>query len=195
MTMHADEPLDQELGHAVARWRAIPDTDARGMDVRERLRARIASLPVPHAPVHAPVRAPGFPTPRHRAPRGLRWAFAAAIAVILLINVMAITLRRREGSVPLTPDLSAAAVPVVFTLDAGEARRVSVVGDFNGWSERGFALTRSGNRWSGTLPLAAGRYAYTFRVDDRWVADDLAPRAPQDFGPPTSILIVSNGNP
>ena len=89
-------------------------------------------------------------------------------------------------------DAGAAARLVTFVLVAPEARNVSVAGDFNDWATNRLPLQRGDDGiWSATVPLAPGRYSYSFVVDgDRWVADPAMPAAPDDFGTPSSILTV-----
>jgi len=89
-------------------------------------------------------------------------------------------------------DAGVAARLVTFVLVAPGAQRVAVAGDFNDWATSRLQLQRGdGGVWTATVPLAPGRYAYSFVVDgDRWVADPAMPAAPDDFGTPSSILTV-----
>jgi hypothetical protein len=88
---------------------------------------------------------------------------------------------------------------VQFVLVAPAARHVALVGDFNGWDPRSTPLHRAsaghGDVWAVELPLAPGRHAYAFVVDDStWVADPGAARAPgDDFGAPSSVIVVGAG--
>jgi hypothetical protein len=81
---------------------------------------------------------------------------------------------------------------VEFVLDMPNASSVTLVGDFNNWSPEATPLSRgSQGRWATRLPLAPGRYQFTFIVDgQRWVPDPARPRAPDDFGEPTSVVTV-----
>lgn len=86
--------------------------------------------------------------------------------------------------------------PVQFVLHASRARSVHLVGDFNDWDPAATPLRHDGGTvWSVTLPLAPGRYRYTFVVDGReWVADPGEPPAlGDDFGRPTSVITVTAG--
>jgi hypothetical protein len=84
---------------------------------------------------------------------------------------------------------------VQFVLVAPDAKKVAVVGDFNGW-DAGHALyqaqARGGGVWSLTAPIAAGHHRYSFIVDDSlWVIDPSAPRVvDNDFGVANSALVV-----
>ena len=77
------------------------------------------------------------------------------------------------------------------------ASSVSIVGDFNDWEEGGSPLQRvkkGEGVWAITIPLAPGRYHYTFVVDGtKWVADPSAPRTLEDdFGRPNSVITVGD---
>jgi hypothetical protein len=82
---------------------------------------------------------------------------------------------------------------VEFVLVAPHAATVSLVGDFNDWDAATTPMRpiRNGSIWSVTVPLPAGRHRYAFLVDgSRWLADPAAPRAPDDFGAPSSVVTV-----
>lgn len=83
-------------------------------------------------------------------------------------------------------------VQLVFRFPA--ARRVSVVGDFNGWDAHANAMTRdpASGLWSQTIALRPGRHVYAFIVDDSiWMRDPRTPEASDaDFGRPGSVLLV-----
>ena len=86
---------------------------------------------------------------------------------------------------------------VQFVLVAPEARKVAVVGDFNGWdsSHAGYqAEHRGGGVWAVTAALPIGHHRYSFVVDDSvWVADPIAPRAvDSDFGVTNSAIVVQS---
>ena len=93
-----------------------------------------------------------------------------------------------------SPSADAAPVPTQFVLRSGAARRVSVVGDFNGWNPGVARMSRSpgGDLWSITLPVAPGRHTYGFMIDD--TVFTLDPRAPRsrdpDLGVEGSVIIV-----
>ena len=127
-----------------------------------------------------------------------RWSLRPAAAVAAALAFMAVgatashLVMRQER--PEQPVAAAAAAPRVrFTLTAPSATTVSIVGDFNGWNEGSLPMRRSGDgrTWEIEVPLAPGRYAYSFVVDGRLERD---PRAPQavgdDFGSPSSVVMV-----
>lgn len=84
---------------------------------------------------------------------------------------------------------------VQFVLVAPDAKKVAVVGDFNGWDANHAAyqaIHRGGGVWSVTAPVPVGHHRYSFVVDDSvWVADPTAPRVlDDDYGLPNSALVV-----
>jgi hypothetical protein len=84
---------------------------------------------------------------------------------------------------------------VQFVLVAPDAKKVAVVGDFNGWDadHAGYqAQHRGGGVWSVTAPVPVGHHRYSFVVDDSlWVADPTAPRVvDNDFGVANSAIVV-----
>lgn len=82
---------------------------------------------------------------------------------------------------------------IAFSIDAPQATRVSLVGDFNNWDPAATPLARgAGGRWETVVPLRPGRYQFTFVVDgNHWVRDLNLPQAVgDDFGQPTSVITV-----
>ena len=126
-------------------------------------------------------------------------AFALAAA---LAGVVALGARRDVGGRGLSPVAATeAAAPTAqmmeFVFVNSSASSVSIVGDFNDWEEGGSPLQRvrnGGGVWTITIPLAPGRYHYTFVVDGtKWVADPAAPRTLEDdFGRPNSVITVGD---
>jgi Glycogen recognition site of AMP-activated protein kinase len=85
---------------------------------------------------------------------------------------------------------------VQFVLVAPDAKKVAVVGDFNGWdaSHAGYqAQHRGGGVWSVTANVPIGHHRYSFVVDDSlWMTDPTAPRATDsDFGVANSAKLVA----
>ena len=86
---------------------------------------------------------------------------------------------------------------VQFVLVAPDAKKVAVVGDFNGWDSHHAqyqAQHRGGGMWSVTAPVPVGHHRYSFVVDDSvWVADPTAPRVvDNDYGVANSALLVEH---
>ena len=170
-------------GEAVA---FAPDFDARVMErIREESRA-IAS--------------PGLWSWMTRS-RTIRVSPLAGLALAAgLAGVVALAARDEEsGARPSVTGLTAEASErmMKFVFVNNSASSVAIVGDFNDWKEGGVPLRRVTEKegvWEITIPLAPGRYHYTFVVDGTtWVADPLAPRTLEDeFGSPNSVITVGD---
>jgi Carbohydrate-binding module 48 (Isoamylase N-terminal domain) len=125
---------------------------------------------------------------RGTRPKPFRRAFIslpAALALAAGLAVLAVGIDWKGG--PGTEG-------VEFVLDAPDASRVTLVGDFNNWDPTATPLIRvsSSGRWEAVVPLDPGRYEFTFVVDgNRWVADPALPHAMgDDFGRPSSVITV-----
>ncbi|WP_043579487.1 isoamylase early set domain-containing protein [Gemmatimonas phototrophica] len=181
-------------------------------EIGERLRASYRSLPAAPAEQGERVARAVLATTMHAPSRrvgGLRprwwWgAAAAALLVAVVARPWRPDLSRREadsafaaGRNALLPSGSTSeevggTVRFEFALPNG-ARKVSLVGDFNGWDERATPMVQQhGNgSWSARIPLAPGRHDYAFVVDGtRWVVDALAPQAPDAGYGPTNTVVV-----
>jgi hypothetical protein len=83
---------------------------------------------------------------------------------------------------------------VTFALVAPASAGVSLVGDFTDWETDRVRLERTGgDRWEVKLKLPPGRYRFAYVTDEgNWLADADAPPALDDFGGPTSMVMVSS---
>jgi hypothetical protein len=80
---------------------------------------------------------------------------------------------------------------VFFALEAPNAQRVHLVGDFNGWTPDGSEMTPSGKVWTSVLKLEPGRYQYRYIIDGNWCRDPLNMAvAPSPYGGDNSVLVV-----
>lgn len=89
--------------------------------------------------------------------------------------------------------IDALPIPTQFVFDSRSAKRVALVGDFNGWDEQAAPLDREegSTLWSVTVPLSPGRHVYAFLVDSVWTTDPRAPKTRDpDFGVTGSVVIV-----
>jgi hypothetical protein len=138
-------------------------------------------------------------------PRTIRVSPLAGLALAAgLAGVVALAARGDDGE----PSVRAAA-PIVlhpasstpgqhmmqFIFVNDSASKVAIVGDFNDWDEGVSPLRREERGvWTITIPLAPGRYQYTFVVDGtKWVPDPDAPRTLEDdFGRPNSVITVGD---
>ena len=90
----------------------------------------------------------------------------------------------------MTPD------GVVFALEAPGARRVQLVGDFNGWMLDGNELTPVGMVWTSVLKLPPGRYRYRYVIDGTWCSDPLNREVEASpYGGHNSVIVVPENSP
>jgi len=82
----------------------------------------------------------------------------------------------KAAAVAEAPMLSSAPrVKVTFVLPICDAKRVSLSGEFNGWSPYATPMKRHDDgHWEATVDLAPGRYEYKFVRDGEWIPDLLA---------------------
>ena len=126
---------------------------------------------------------------------------AASIAVFALLGAAHAYTDLHRAARPIVTALLSPRKPappqrVQFVLVAPDAKKVAVVGDFNGWDPSHAAYQaqhRGGGVWSVTAPVPVGHHRYSFIVDDSvWVADPSAPRVvDNDYGVENSALVVS----
>jgi Glycogen recognition site of AMP-activated protein kinase len=107
------------------------------------------------------------------------------------LGAVALWLGAPHRSAPPVP-AGPANSPVQFVVVVPGAKTVDLVGDFNDWDRSATPMQPTrGAIWSVTVPLAPGRHRYAFLVDgSRWLADPDAPRAPDDFDTPSSVVTV-----
>jgi hypothetical protein len=137
-------------------------------------------------------------TPRTVTVTPLSWGLlAASVALFAIFGVSrAVDVVDRLTAPIFASDKPKTSQRVQFVLVAPDAKKVAVVGDFNGWDAKhaGYqAQHRGGGVWSVTAPVPVGHHRYSFVVDDSlWVADPIAPRvSDNDFGVPSSAIVVS----
>jgi hypothetical protein len=119
----------------------------------------------------------------------------AAAGLFLMLTLRGLPGWRHETGGPAA-ELAAAEQPGVrvrFTLEAPQAARVAVVGDWNGWNARANPLgdPDGDGIWEAEIVLLPGReYRYQFTIDGRdYVPDPGAPLRIRDgFGGMNSIL-------
>lgn len=159
-----------------------------------RVMAEIESAPPPRAwvrPIWAGIDWMRRGRPVSVSPLG-GLAMAAGLAALLLIGRS--WLEPGEPA-PMTMTAGAAQASVVqFVIVVPTASTVSLVGDFNDWSNVATPMDRdAGNGvWSITVPLDPGRYRYAFLVDETtWLSDPSAPPVLDDeFGRPGSVVTI-----
>jgi hypothetical protein len=139
-------------------------------------------------------------TPRSIMVTPLSWGLmAASLALFAALGAVHATTDLNRLAKPLArafaPTPAVKDQRVQFVLVAPDAKKVSVVGDFNGWdaSHASFqAQHRGGGVWSVTAPIPVGHHRYSFVVDDSlWIADPTAPRVvDNDYGMANSAIVV-----
>ena len=89
--------------------------------------------------------------------------------------------------------VSAGPSAVHFEIAAPEARRVSLVGDFDGWNPSALPMRRTASgAWTIDVRIPPGRHAFAFSVDGRLTIDPTAAIAADDnFGVPSSVVVVN----
>jgi hypothetical protein len=192
------DALDPNVQWIVAEARRPVVVDAAA---RARLLAAVHSAPRPER--RSRVRA-WLLEPRHLALPPL--ATLAAAAGLVGIGILAGFLLNRDGRLPAErgdlavvdsqlPDSHRTRV-VKFVLIAPQAARVAVVGDFNGWDLSATPAKRQPDgTWSTFVSLPPGRHVYSFVVDDQFISDPDAPRAPDDgFGQSNSVIVVGGAS-
>ena len=130
-------------------------------------------------------------------------ALAAGLALVAVLGRM--TARPTDGgahlaaATPTAAPVAAAAHDTVylvrFTLVHPDAHRVSLVGDFNGWTPGATPLVGQGVNgvWAASVPVTPGRHEYAFIVDGRrWVADPYAATVHDEFGTSSSVVQVGD---
>ncbi len=112
--------------------------------------------------------------------------FAAAVFVLAAVIVVALS----GVPAPVSND-----EVVLFTLDAPDARTVSVVGDWNRWNPAAQPLERKEGLWRITVPLKKGSvYFYNFLIDGaKWITDPSQLAVSEDSFGKKSILDLSEG--
>jgi hypothetical protein len=111
---------------------------------------------------------------------------AAAAALVLML----VRPGSRQAELPVADTVARS---VVFEIDAPDAHRVALVGDFNAWDASAHPMTASAGRWELSVPLTPGRYTYAFIVDgESWRADPTASLASaDDFSRPSSVVVIN----
>jgi AMP-activated protein kinase-like protein len=133
-----------------------------------------------------------------RTPATLHLSPVAAIALAAgLVAVAVLGTRQADRRITnSSPALVATTavhdtVTLVRFVFAGQAKSVSLVGDFNRWGAKPTPLVNENGMWTTSIPLQNGRHEYAFIVDGaRWVPDPLAPSSSDEFDTKSSIVMV-----
>jgi 1,4-alpha-glucan branching enzyme len=81
---------------------------------------------------------------------------------------------------------------IQFSLQAVEAKKVSLVGEFNNWNPDADPMQRDENgTWTKTKMLSQGNIEYKFYIDGEWTQDPNNLRTcPNCFGTQNSVVKV-----
>ena len=129
------------------------------------------------------------------------WALALALLIAAVGLILSAT-SGQDGKAPSVPSVAVAKSPTQcqakreivyrFVYHSDTAKTVSLVGDFNDWSESatGLADPNRDGLWTVDVKLKPGRYKYKFLVDGKtWIVDPLAPAFHADgFGGRNSVI-------
>jgi hypothetical protein len=130
-----------------------------------------------------------------------RWRWAAAAAAVFLLVSVSLLLRAggprdmatggRRGT-ETAPASGGGTVAHEFMIDAGDAREVCLVGDFNRWTVCATPLDRGPDGlWRVRAELAPGRHEYMFVVDRVWRTDPGARLLVDDgFGNQNAVIVL-----
>jgi hypothetical protein len=112
--------------------------------------------------------------------------YEALAAEVLEMEAGRVTSASTRPTGPMvTPD------GVFFVLEAPDAHRVQLVGDFNGWIVEGSEMMSTGSVWTSVLKLQPGRYRYRYVIDGDWRSDPLNREVePSPYGGENSVLVV-----
>ena len=82
---------------------------------------------------------------------------------------------------------------LTFTLEAPDARQVSLVGDFNDWNPKRHPMKKNRNgQWQKAVMLQPGTYEYKFWTDEHWIVDSNNDnRCANKFGTMNNLVTVS----
>jgi len=78
----------------------------------------------------------------------------------------------KEDKMPRLAKKKSAKNKVQFQLNAPEAKRVALTGDFKKWAAKGVPMRKSKDgTWKANVELQPGRYEYKFIIDNEWRHD------------------------
>jgi 1,4-alpha-glucan branching enzyme len=82
---------------------------------------------------------------------------------------------------------------VTFSINAPEAKKVVLLGDFNKWDPKMHPMEKKDNGlWKRTMTLAPNKYEYKFLIDGEWKEDPQNDQTCANcFGTVNSVLNLS----
>lgn len=119
--------------------------------------------------------------------------FAASLVAALAFGA---TRARQHALVSNVPTVASAVhdtVTYVRFVFVGDAKTVSLVGDFNAWAPTPLARAGRSGAWSASVPLQTGRHEYAFIVDGKtWTLDRFAPSSADEFDAASSVITIGD---
>ena len=204
----SDIERDHVLRRAVQTLRQMPPADVGAMRRVVEAAAVQRVMPPADEPSMEPAFEPIFGSRRWRI-AGVASLVAAAAVVGFFIRgpvarstpTASVQSSGASTSVPVRAAVNTSGpdilpIPQQFVFRSASARRVSVVGDFNGWNAASAPMVRgpNGDLWSVTIPIAPGRHTYAFMVNDSAFTLDPDSRVARardpDLGVEGSVMIV-----
>jgi 1,4-alpha-glucan branching enzyme len=123
-----------------------------------------------------------------------QWIFFSHVCICLFHQVFSKQIRWYQSRSPVTQknSLTRKTKMIQFSLEAGDAKKVSLVGEFNNWNPDADPMQRDGNgAWTKTKLLSPGNMEYKFWVDGQWIQDPENLRTcPNCFGTRNNILKI-----
>ena len=108
-----------------------------------------------------------------------------------------VIIKRNANGASADDDCAGPSVPaltpegVMFTIEAPDAERVQLAGDFNNWTLDGNEMEGVDGVWKKVVKLPPGRYRYRYVVDGQWQNDPLnAAVEPSPYGGDDSVLVM-----
>src|SRR5881396_1707562 len=108
-----------------------------------------------------------------------------------------VTIKRNATGASARDDGAGSSAPavtpegVMFTIEAPDAERVQLAGDFNNWTLDGNDMEAMDGVWKKVVKLPPGRYRYRYVVDGRWQNDPLNTTVePSPYGGEDSVLVM-----
>jgi hypothetical protein len=119
-------------------------------------------------------------------------ALAAGLAALAVLGTLQANWRVAPESHPVATTAAVHdTVTFVRFVFVGQAKSVSLVGDFNRWGAESTPLVSANGVWTASIPLPNGRHEYAFIVDGaRWTLDPLAPSSSDEFDTKSSVVTV-----
>jgi len=118
-------------------------------------------------------------------------ALAAGLAALAVVGSLKPNRRALASDAIATTAAVHDTVTFVRFVFVGQAKSVSLVGDFNRWGAESTPLVSANGVWTASVPLQNGRHEYAFIVDGaRWTLDPLAASSSDEFDTKSSIVTV-----